>query len=250
LDNKRRAVDFARAFNAQSRYDPGPAVMLSRKIALADFVSAIGFAILFTGGSQSLLAQTPRSPDVPLPADSVTSTVSIPAAFTEAVVHPKKAGVRAPGLAKGQAAPELELKDVDGRVVKLSDFRGKVIVLNFWAMWCVHCVHELPDFVELERKYKDRGLEVLGVTMDDFARLYKGALPPDPPLQAKLKSFASARKMTYPILMDTAEAGERYPHSGLPATYVIDREGVLREAALGELNLAEAERIIVPLLTK
>ena len=224
--------------------------MLSRKIALTDLVSTIGFAILFTDGSQSLLAQTPRPPDVPLPADSVISTVSIPAAFTEAVVHPKKAGARAPGLARGQAAPDLQLKDVDGRVVRLSDFRGKVVVLNFWAMWCVHCVHELPDFVELQRKYKDRGLEVLGVTMDDFARLYKGALPADPPLQAKLKSFASARKMTYPILMDTAEAGELYPHTGLPATYVIDREGVLRESGFGEMNLAEAERVVLPLLTK
>jgi cytochrome c biogenesis protein CcmG, thiol:disulfide interchange protein DsbE len=222
--------------------------MLSRKIALAAFVS-IGFAILL-GGSQTLPAQTPRPPDVPLPSDSVISTVSIPAAFTEAVVHPKKARVRAASLAKGQAAPDLQLKDVDGRVVKLSDFHGKVIVLNFWAMWCPHCVHELPDFVELERKYKDRGLEVLGVTMDDFVRLYKGALPPDPPLQAKLKSFASAKKMAYPILMDTAEAGERYPHNGLPVTYVIDREGVLRETALGEWNLAEVERVVVPLLAK
>ncbi len=221
--------------------------MLSRKITLA-FVF-IGFALLI-GGNQSLLAQTPRPPDVPLPADSVISTVSLPAPFTEAVVHPKKARVRSSALAKGQAAPDLQLKDVDGRVVKLSDFRGKVIVLNFWAMWCPHCVHELPDFVELERKYKDRGLEVLGVTMDDFTRLYKGALPPDAPLQAKLKSFASARKMTYPILMDTAEAGERYPHNGLPATYVIDRDGVLREAGLGELNLAQAESVVVPLLTK
>jgi cytochrome c biogenesis protein CcmG/thiol:disulfide interchange protein DsbE len=224
--------------------------MLSRKIAFTDFVSAVGFAILLADGSQSLLAETPRPPDVPLPANSVVSTVSIPATFTEAVVHPKKAGIRAPGLVIGQAAPDFQLKDVDGRVVKLSDFRGKVVVLNFWAMWCVHCVHELPDLVELQRKYKDRGLEVLGVTMDDFARLYKGALPADPPLQAKLKSFASARKMTYPILMDTAEAGERYPHTGLPATYVIDRDGILREAGLGELNLAEAERVVVPLLTK
>ncbi len=224
--------------------------MLSRKVALAAFVFAVGLAILLTGGAPSLFAQTPRPSEVPLPADSVNSTVSIPAAFTEAVVRPKRTGGRAPGLTKGQAAPDLQLKDVDGRLVKLSDFHGKVVVLNFWAMWCVHCVHELPDLVELQRKYKDQGLEVLGVTMDDFARLYKGALPPDPPLQAKLKSFASAKKMTYPILMDTAEAGERYPHAGLPATYVIDREGVLREAGLGELNLAEAERVVVPLLAK
>ena len=84
-----------------------------------------------------------------------------------------------------------------------------MVVVNFWAMWCSHCVHELADFVELERKYKDRGVEVIGVTADDFARLNKGALPPDAALKAKLKSFASAKKMTYPILMDTEEVGER-----------------------------------------
>jgi cytochrome c biogenesis protein CcmG, thiol:disulfide interchange protein DsbE len=245
------AVDFARAFQGQGFTMQTHPVMHSRKIVPASsFVSVFGITILLACGSQSILAQASRPPDVPLPADTVISTISIPAAFTEAVVRPKEAQVRSQALANGQSAPDFQLKDVDGRVVKLSDFHGKVVVLNFWAMWCAHCVHELPDFVELERKYKDRGLEVIGVTADDFARLLKGALPPDPALKAKLKSFASAKKMTYPILMDTAEVSERYPHSGLPVTYVIDRAGVLREAALGEWSLAQAEHVIVPLLNK
>jgi thiol-disulfide isomerase/thioredoxin len=202
-----------------------------------------GFAILVS-------AQASRPPDVPFPNDKAASTISIPAAFTQAVVRPKAEKVRPTGLAKGQPAPNFQLKDVDGHVVKLSDFKGKVVVLNFWAMWCGHCVLELPDFVELERKYKDRGLEVIGVTADDYIRLYKGALPPDPPLQAKLKAFATAKHMAYPILMDTAEVSESYPHSGLPVTYVIDRGGVLRETALGEWHLAQAESAVLPLLAK
>jgi len=213
------------------------------------FCRVFGVAILLVNGIQSVSAQS-RPPDVPLPDDKTASTISIPATFTQAVVRPKAEKIRPQGLSKGQPAPDFQLKDVDGHVVKLSDFKGKVVVLNFWAMWCPHCVHELPDFVELERKYKDRGLELIGVTMDDYIRLYKGALPPDPPLKAKLKAFAAAKHMAYPILMDTAAVGESYPHSGLPATYVIDRSGVLRETGLGELNLAQAESAVLPLLAK
>jgi peroxiredoxin len=219
------------------------------KTISVSFVGVFGFATLLASSVHSVSAQS-RPPDVPLPGNTAASTISIPAAFTQAVVRPKATKVRSPGLSKGQPAPDFQLKDVDGHVVKLSDFKGKVVVLNFWAMWCGHCVLELPDFVELERKYKERGLEVIGVTADDYARLYQGALSPDPPLKAKLKAFAMAKHMAYPILMDTAEVSESYPHSGLPVTYVIDRGGVLRETALGEWHLAQAENAILPLLAK
>ena len=67
----------------------------------------------------------------------------------------------------GQEAPDFALKDVNGKTVKLSDYRGKVVLLDFWATWCGPCKMEIPWFMEFERKYKDRGFAVLGLSMDD-----------------------------------------------------------------------------------
>ena len=71
------------------------------------------------------------------------------------------------GDAKGQPAPEFELKDLAGKNVRLSDYRGKVVLLNFWATWCPPCKEEMPWFVDLQRRYGAQGLQVIGVALDD-----------------------------------------------------------------------------------
>src|SRR5262245_41943398 len=70
-------------------------------------------------------------------------------------------------------APEWELKDVDGKSVKLSDFKGKVVILDFWATWCLPCRMEIPGFVDLQKKYADQGLVVIGVSLDDGHEVVK-----------------------------------------------------------------------------
>ncbi|MDQ2867894.1 MAG: TlpA family protein disulfide reductase [Verrucomicrobiota bacterium] len=162
-----------------------------------------------------------RPPEVPLPPADVVAKMSIPPTRTK---------------------PDVRKKEIDRSVAV-----GKVVVLNFWAMWCHWCVGELPDFVQVEEKYRARGVVFLGITDDDFQRLEQGEVSPDATLQTKLKNFAAAKKLAYPILMDSAFVKAHYPHAGLPTTYVIDRQGTVREI-LETTNAATLEKIVAPLL--
>ena len=117
------------------------------------------------------------------------------------------------GDARGVPAPDFELASLDGRKVKLSDYRGKAVLLNFWATWCSPCKVEMPWFVDLQKKYGNDGLVVLGVAMDDS----------DTP---KIAQVASEMGVNYPVLLGTDKVSEQYGNvQFLPTTFYIDREG-------------------------
>ena len=121
--------------------------------------------------------------------------------------HPGRA------LADLQRAPAWELKDVDGKTVKLSDFAGKVIVLDFWATWCGPCRAEIPGFIALQKKYAGKGLVVIGVAMDE-----EGA--------AVVAPFIRQMGISYPIVLGTPEMAARYGDvEALPTTFIINRAG-------------------------
>jgi peroxiredoxin len=129
----------------------------------------------------------------------------------------------------GKSAPDFVLHTLDGRKVALSDFRGRVVILNFWATWCAPCRVEMPWLVEFYRRYRDSGLEVLGVTMDD------GDLD-------MVKRFAGDFKVDYTILlkdraMADAYGGARY----LPQTFIIGRDGIILRQLIGMRTRAAFE---------
>ena len=118
-------------------------------------------------------------------------------------------------------APDLTLKDADGKVARLSDYKGKVVLLDFWATWCVPCRLEIPWFIELQHRYPDRDFVVLGVSLDE-----KG--------WEVVKPFLAELKIDYRVLMGNDTIAETYsradpglqPHLDLlPATFLIDRAG-------------------------
>jgi peroxiredoxin len=129
------------------------------------------------------------------------------------------------------------LKDMAGKDVRLADYKGKVVLLDFWATWCGPCKVEIPAFVDLQTKYRDQGLVVLGLSVDD-------------PVE-KLKPFADKFKMNYPVLVgrDREDVQEAYgPIWGIPMTVVIGRDGNICKKHMGMATKEQFEKEIKALL--
>jgi len=136
------------------------------------------------------------------------------------------------GDVKGALAPDFTLKTIDGKDVKLSDLRGKAVLLNFWATWCGPCKIEIPWFMELEKQYASQGLVVIGVAMDDNA---KDVVP----------KFAQDMKIDYPVLLGTDQVADQYGGvEGLPTTFYIGRDGKIVKRIAGLTSHSDIEESI------
>jgi len=122
----------------------------------------------------------------------------------------------------GPMAPDFSLQDMSGNKVSLKQFRGKVVLLDFWATWCPPCRTSIPDLVELYKKYEKKGLVILGISMDSRVRCDDD----------RLKRFGKILKINYPILRHDLNIVENYfgkKAPSLPTMYVIDRKGQVRD---------------------
>jgi peroxiredoxin len=128
----------------------------------------------------------------------------------------------------------MELKTLDGEPLRLSDLRGQVVLLNFWATWCVPCRGEIPELNDLQKELSARGFSVLGVTTDDTAAL--------------VREFQKDIRQDYRVALADKAAASKYGVVGLPATFIIDREGRIRHQIIGEKSRAEFEAKVKPLL--
>lgn len=143
-----------------------------------------------------------------------------------------------PTVTLGQASrpPQLTLKDIQGRHIRLSDYRGKVVLVNFWATWCPPCRKEIPDLITLQSEYRSRGLQVIGVTYP-------------PQKLAEVRRFVRRAKVNYPVGLGTKETKLLFTTSEtLPITIVIGTDGRIRGIIEGILLPEEFEQKIEPLL--
>lgn len=133
------------------------------------------------------------------------------------------------GKLQGQPAPDFSLASLEGPAIKLSDYRGKAVLLNFWATWCEPCKVEMPWFVDLQKKYGPQGLQVLGVAMDDASA-------------KEIGKFAKDMGVNYPIVLGKEAVGDQYgglPY--LPSTFYIDRDGKIIDRIYGLVSRSEIE---------
>lgn len=143
-----------------------------------------------------------------------------------------------PLVAFGQEPAQLRIKDIQGRYVSLNDYRGKVVLINFWATWCPPCRAEIPDLIKYQRDYGKQGLQVIGVTYP-------------PQTLAEVRRFVRRAKVNYPVALGTEETKSRFsPSEALPLTIVIGKDGRIQDIIEGILLPEEFEQKIRPLLLK
>jgi thiol-disulfide isomerase/thioredoxin len=134
-----------------------------------------------------------------------------------------------PRLTQASLAPDFSLESLDGKSLRLSDLRGKAVLLNFWATWCGPCKIEMPWFVDLQKQYGSQGLQIVGVAMDDASK-------------EDISKFAKDMGVNYPILIGKESVGDQYGGvPALPESFLISRDGKIVDKIIGLRGKAEIE---------
>ncbi len=178
----------------------------------------------------------PPSPDQPSSKGSRNPLILVVVAFVVALMlyfgyhQARRTGASsAPRLTQSSLAPDFSLESLDGKSLRLSDLRGKAVLLNFWATWCGPCKIEMPWFVDLQKEYGSQGLQIVGVAMDDASK-------------EDISKFAKDMGVNYPILIGKESVGDQYGGvPALPESFLISRDGKIVDKIIGLRGKAEIE---------
>jgi peroxiredoxin len=151
------------------------------------------------------------------------------------LVLPTRAQTNLVEVNSRKAAPDFTLADSKDARIKLSNYRGRVVLLDFWATWCGGCKVEIPWYIEFQKKYKDSGLSVVGVSVDDDG-------------WKSVKPFLEAKQVNYPVVIGDWDLAMRFGTTSLPATLLIDRNGRVADLHVGMVDRDTFDREIQVLL--
>ena len=141
--------------------------------------------------------------------------------------------VALPAQDVGSAAPAWKLKDLEGREISFDQFKGKIVVVDFWATWCGPCISEIPGYIELQKKYGPQGLAIVGIAYRDFNG------------PAKVKKFAEEKGMNYTIVIGDETVADAFGGiEGIPTTFLIDRQGRIVHRKVGAMDHEEYEKLV------
>lgn len=133
------------------------------------------------------------------------------------------------------AAPALSITDINGAAMRTADYKGKVVLVNFWAAWCVPCAEEIPQFIALQKKYQDQGLQVIGFSVEDDAK--------------ELHDFCRKNQVNYPVVPSDLRIADAFGGVlGLPTTFVIGRDSRIHGKHDGTTDFPALEQEVIALL--
>jgi len=145
-----------------------------------------------------------------------------------------------------KAAPTFHLVSDKGKTVQISDFRGRTVLLNFWATSCGGCILEIPSFIDIQHSYENRGFTAVGISADIA---YEGLKNADEAWQ-RVHPFMASHKMNYPVLMGDDAVVSAYGFKSYPATYLIDKSGRIAATYVGVVSKEDVEANVKKLLSE